>query len=132
MRRFCAGTILAIACGALVGCGAQGGGVAVEGTVAFNGKPLTRGIIGFIKTGSKAVGGPISSEGRYELTLSPGDYKVRVDSPTTLPPGWKEGDPPPKMGPREAPEKYSYFESSGLTATVKADSSSQTIDFSLP
>ena len=77
-----------------------------------------RGVINFQATGSRPLGGGINADGTYSLELPPGNYLVRIDAPPAFPPGYKEGDPLPRLGPRLVPEKYASFTSSGLTATV--------------
>ena len=77
------------------------------------------------------AGGPIGADGFYSVTLPPGEYKVRIDAPAPLPPGWKEGQPLPASTLRPVPESYANFDTSGLTATVTGESS-QKVDFALP
>lgn len=113
-----------------IGCGGGNAGTTVTGVVTMNGAPVTTGVIGFLKSGSPAAGGPIGADGSYSVTVATGEYKVRVDAPSPMPAGWKEGDPPPKLPPRPVPENYAHFDSSGLTATITGESSQQ-LDFPL-
>ncbi|MBL9161494.1 MAG: hypothetical protein JNL18_02000 [Planctomycetaceae bacterium] len=115
----------------LVGCGGGEGGATVTGVVTFNGAPVTTGVIGFYKAGTKALGAPISPDGSYSLTIPPGDYQVRVDAPSPMPEGWKEGQPLPKLPPRPVPEKYATFDSSGITAAIDGEANQQ-FDVKLP
>lgn len=117
---------------ALVGLsGCSGGGASsLSGAVTVKGVPVTAGVIGFRKEGAPMAGGPIGADGSYSVTLPPGEYKVRIDAPAPLPPGWKEGQPLPNL-PRLVPESYANFDTSGLTATVTGESS-QKVDFALP
>lgn len=118
---------------ALVGLSGCGGGDAssLTGAVTVKGVPVTSGIIGFQREGAPLAGGPIGTDGSYSVTLSPGEYKVRIDAPAPMPPDWKEGQPLPPPAPRPVPESYADFDTSGLTATVTGESS-QNIDFALP
>lgn len=113
-----------------VGCGGGDGATAVTGVVTIKGTPVTTGVIGFIKSGTPAIGGPLGPDGSYSLSIPPGDYQVRVDSPSPMPEGWKEGDPLPQLPPRPVPESFAHFNSSGLTATI-TDESPQKLDFQL-
>jgi hypothetical protein len=115
-----------------VGCGQSDGQTTVIGTIAYNGKPVTSGIINFLKQGGRPEGGGISADGSYSFALPPGDYQVRIDSPPPLPEGWKEGQPLPKLPPRQLPEKYASYSTSGLNASVTGNDDPQTIDFTLP
>lgn len=124
------GALLVATC-MLVGCGRGEGGSTVSGVVTFNGAPVTTGVIGFYKAGTKALGAPISPDGRYSLTIPSGDYQVRVDAPAPMPEGWKEGQPLPKLPPRPVPEKYATFDSSGITAAIN-DEATQQFDVNLP
>ena len=123
--------VLAFYALSLAGCGGGQNGTVVQGKVTYDGKPVTGGLINFYATGARPLGGPLESDGSFEFELPPGEYKVRVDAPASLPEGWREGDPLPKLGPRGAPEKYADYNTSGLTATVTAENSEQTIDFNL-
>jgi hypothetical protein len=123
--------VLLLAVSLISGCGSGDGGATVSGVVSFNGVPVTTGVIGFYKSGSKALGGPIGADGAYSLAIPPGEYQVRVDAPSPMPDGWKEGQPLPKLPPRPVPEKYASFETSGITATI-TDESTQHFDITLP
>jgi hypothetical protein len=121
-------TIAALA----VGCGEGGGDTTtVRGKVTYSGAPVTSGLINFQAAGAKPLGGEIGADGSYEFDLPPGEYTVRIDTPPPMPAGYKEGDPLPKLAPRQVPEKYSLYDTSGLTVTVGTDSPQQQ-DFALP
>jgi hypothetical protein len=94
----------------------------------LNGAPVPSGTIAFHKEDSAAAGTVINSDGSYSLNLEPGEYQVRVDASGERPADWKEGDPPP---PRLVPDKFTSFQTSGLTLTVGSDSSLEQ-DFALP
>ena len=123
--------MLLVAIVVAVGCDSGPNANPVSGKITYEGKPVTSGLINFRAEGKRPLGGGIQPDGTYQFDLPPGTYKVRIDTPGALPPGWKEGDPPGQMGPRQVPEKYADFTASGLTATVTEDSS-QPIDFTLP
>lgn len=122
----------------LPGCGKGPQTTAVEGKVSYKGSPITFGIINFQPATGQPLGGEIRSDGTYRFNLPPGEYKVRIDSPPQLPEGLKEGAQVQKGGVvakapvRLLPADYAQYGSSGLTATVKAQSECQTIDFTLP
>jgi hypothetical protein len=124
-------TVLGLASVTLAGCGGGDDLKSVSGAVTYQGKPVQDGLINFVTTGSRPLGGGIADDGTYSVELSPGDYQVRVDTPPQFPPGFKEGDVLPKLPPRQVPERFANFTTSGLTARVKADESSQTIDFDI-
>jgi len=85
------------------GCGSGGATVHVSGKITFQDKPVTSGLINFLPASGRPLGGGIQADGTYQYQLPPGEYKVRIDTPPAIPAGWKEGDPPPKMGPRQVP-----------------------------
>jgi hypothetical protein len=122
---------LALCVAVVAGCGGNGSSTRIGGTVTYNGKPVSHGMIGLYSSGSPLVGGPINPDGTYEVSAEPGLYQVRIDAPPAIPPDWKEADGPPKLGPRLLPEKYADFAGSGLSATV-GSASPQTLDFKLP
>lgn len=112
----------------LVGCGSDGGAVAVSGTVTFRGQPFSNASITFYPAAGPPVGAAIV-DGEYSTALLPGDYKVTVSLGVNLPPGWKEGDPVP---PREMtlPDRYTSVLHTALTAKV-SDGQREPIDFAL-
>ena len=119
-----------------IGCGGGPATTNVSGTVTFEGKPVTSGLINFrAPSGGRPLGGGLQSDGAYEAELPAGDYLVRIDSP---PEYSQEVDAegrlavPKEVSPRQLPIEYASFEGSGLTATVSADESSQQINFKLP
>ena len=116
---------------ALVGCGGSGaGGTTLKGAVSYKGAPVTSGVINFVKSGDRPLGGGIKPDGTYEFELPPGDYQVLINAPAPLPPDWKEGDPLPRKPPL-VPENFSSFGTSGLTVTVGPESPQQH-DITLP
>lgn len=132
LRNLAACLCVVACCLVATGCGDSGETTTtVSGAISYKGKPVTSGLINFLATGGRPMGGAIGADGAYEFELPPGDYQVRIDAPPPLPEGFKEGDPLTNLGPRPLPEKYANFNTSGLTATVTAGEA-QTIDFALP
>jgi hypothetical protein len=124
--------LLGLSVVSLVGCGDGNNTTTVSGTISFNGKPITSGVINFLAQGARPQGGGINADGSYSFELPPGEYQVRIDTPQPLPEGWKEGQPLPKLPPRQVPEKYASFNSSGLKANITGNEDPQTVDFKLP
>jgi hypothetical protein len=107
------------------GCGNDGGGVPVTGTVTFNGELLSDGNITFVNDAGVPVAMSYIKSGSYSLEQSasysgipPGTYKVYIDS-------WIEepGAHLPNGGMSEGitrlPSKYRSVETSGFAAQVK-------------
>lgn len=130
-RWFAAVLGVVASCGLLAGCNGGEAEATVRGKVTFQDKTVDSGLINFLAPGGRPLGGGLQSDGTYELQAPPGEYRVRIDAPPPVPESWKEGDPPPKLGPRLVPEKFASYETSGLTATVTGEGE-QTIDFPLP
>jgi hypothetical protein len=131
--RFC--QTLALAALAIVflsGCGGKTSSKTVSGTVSYQNKAVTSGLINFLPQHGRPLGGAIESDGTYSVSLPPGEYTVRIDAPVPYPEGYKEGQPLPHLGPPLVPEKYANFNSSGLTAKIEEQGSSQQVDFKLP
>jgi hypothetical protein len=82
-------TIAGLAIVALPGCAKRSKTVSVEGTITFEGKPVTDGIINFLPPKGRPLGGGINSDGTYSVALPPGEYQVRIDAPAQLPAGYK-------------------------------------------
>ena len=96
----------------------------------MDGKPLERGLINFIPSEGRPLGGPIRADGTYQYVLPPGDYRVTIAAPGEIPADWKEDDPPPEIEPL-VPLKYSQARSSGLQLTVPEGSQPISKDFDL-
>jgi hypothetical protein len=117
--------------GTVVGCGGDNSGdVAVQGSLAYQGKPVPDAKLDFFSSSGRPLTTQVSADGEYNIELSPGEYRVVVTQGVTLPPGYKEGDPLPPP-PVKLPPKYTKRVETPLTASVSADNSSQTIDFNL-
>lgn len=129
--RFGRATVLATAAAMLLGCGGGASTTTVTGKISFEGKSATHGVINFVETGKRALGGPIAEDGTFKVELPPGEYQVRIEAPPRIPEGVKEGEPLPQLEPRLIPAKYADFKSSGLKATI-GEESPQQVDFALP
>jgi hypothetical protein len=121
----------ALALAALGGCSDEPAEVRittypVKGKVLLpDGKPLTDGSVTFVPTGKEGLpaGGKIEPDGTFTLTTrSPGDgagagdYRVKIVSDAKDPASGGK-----KAGRGLVPNKYLDEDSSGLTATVKAE-----------
>jgi hypothetical protein len=127
---------LLVACVACdVGCGRRPTLVPVSGRVTLDGKPLGFGSVMIQPTGGPAARGTIQPDGSFAVgTFTPGDgaivgpASVRVACYEQQRPG----APPPQgelaLGKSLIPEKYTQFETSGITATVAAGMAPLEID----
>ncbi|WP_145032395.1 hypothetical protein [Caulifigura coniformis] len=117
------------------GCGDDGDGVPVSGTVMFNGEPLSDGNVTFVNDANVPVAMGFIKSGHYALEQSvshsgipPGKYRVYIDS-------WIEepGQQLPGGGISEGitrlPGKYRSVDKSGFTAEVTE--SGGVFDFSM-
>jgi hypothetical protein len=131
------GGVLLLLLMAASGCGERAG--SVEGTVTFQGKPLSSGSIVFYADDDQNDSGHIA-DGKYTVGRVPvGDVKVVVMSfpvgeATKLPKGketTKPGDPPPAKAEKfvPIPAKYSSRETTDLK--YKITGGSQKIDIDL-
>jgi len=121
----------------LVGCGESGPELhQVTGTVTYQGKALPFGSVMFIPQAknAKAASSVIDATGHYQLETVAGTHYVQVQMAGRL-----RGQPAlegegAKLDIPEVdwliPKRYSYFQNSGLTATVAAEKENQ-IDFPL-
>jgi hypothetical protein len=116
---------------AFSGCGDSESGPSVttypvKGKVILpDGKPLSQGLVTFVpaKDEGRQASGKLESDGTFALTTrkegdgaAPGEYVVRIDSDLTSGVVQKKG-----LKRSLLPEKYSDEHSSGLKATVKAE-----------
>lgn len=118
----------------LSGCGGEASGqretARVQGTVTYQGQPLTTGTVFFVpEGGGPTAEGQIGEDGTFELTTYeegdgavPGKHGVMIHAQRevqeVLP---EDEDPDNPQDPQLIPPKYSSVETSGLTATVTAD-----------
>ena len=127
---------LLVACLACdVGCSRRPSLVPVSGRVTLDGKPLEFGSVMIQPVAGPAARGTIRPDGSFAVgTFSPGDgaivgpASVRVACYEQQRPG----APPPQgelaLGKSLIPEKYTQFETSGITATVAAGMGPLAID----
>ena len=117
-----------VLCVLTLGCWDSGGPrrVPVNGTVEYNGNPLTSGSAVFVPVDSNtghSARGMINSDGGFELTTFddgdgavPGEYKVTVfsyDGMRDVP-----GSPFQAVGPSLIPERYNDANTTDLQQTV--------------
>jgi hypothetical protein len=136
----------------LVGCGGDPGKPRlgrVSGTVTYNGKPVTKGVVSFIPAGGPGIAtgqsatGEIGANGSYQLTTFEsgdgavlGEHRVIVQAREEDPALKGRGMPvPDKQGrinikpPKYlVPQKYATTEQSPLSFTVKEGSNRYDID----
>ena len=112
----------------LIGCRGNAPTGSVSGTVTYNGKPVSSGLVLFVnmKTGIGASA-ELDTTGAYKVpSLWTGEYQVNLQTLTPSPAEMAEG-----MQPKipNVPDKYLDLQTSGLTATVTEGKNS--IDFTL-
>jgi hypothetical protein len=119
---------LAVACLlVLSGCGQRPALVPVSGRVTLDGKPLKFGSVMIQPAAGPAARGTIQADGSFTVgTFKPGDGAIV--GPATVRVACYEqqrpGAPAPQgelaLGKSLIPEKYTQFETSGITASVAA------------
>jgi hypothetical protein len=103
--------------------------VAVEGTVTFQGEPVTEGLIQFSndKTGRGAEAA-LAADGTYRALLYPDTYTVIILPPIVLVVA-KETPPDTRFkAVKNVPVKYRNTTTSGLTAEVAKDKAVHNFD----
>jgi len=128
----------------------------VTGTITYDGKPLTGGLVTFLDQNERAHQGNISAEGKYTIPDVPvGDVKIAVNTtfePPNIPRGGQGAPPkgmkwqPPKgvlpegvniggFSPPDAssksqhfPERFTNPDKSGLRYTVTPGQQNHNID----
>ena len=108
----------------VAGCGEKRELAPVSGTVYYKDKPVESGVVMFQPPVGEIARGQIGPDGKYVLeTLGEGEgvilgnCKVRVSVRST--PANSSGEI--GLGKLLIPEKYTYFDQSGLTFDVTAD-----------
>jgi hypothetical protein len=111
-----------------VGCGRRPTLVPVSGRVTLDGKPLEFGSVMIQPAAGPAARSTIGPDGSFTAgTFDPGDgvivgpATVRVACYEQQRPGAKPSDGELALGKSLIPEKYTQFETSGITANVAAD-----------
>ncbi len=120
--------LMILAC-ATLGCGGGSDGrLPATGNVTFDGSPLTEGTVVFADENGGSAGVGIIKDGKFTLSetgnstgIQPGTYKVSVNSWIVEPGGVDENDEIIDKGESRIPAKYNDPKTSGLTATVTAD-----------
>lgn len=112
------------------GCGKQGRELSpITGQVSYQGKPLRFGSVMIEHKYGQPATAAIQPDGTFVIaTLGEGEgaaagkHRVRIACFEAQDPAGKVGhDPPVKLGKSLIPEKYTSFDSSGLTITVRSD-----------
>ena len=113
------------------GCkqGGPEGTLAVTGSVRSAGAPITQGTVNFVGKDNISASGTaaIGAEGKFQVNLPPGTYRVAVIAKDGVDTMDEKGTP--VVAKSLVPEKYSSIETSGLEATVS--DSSLTVDLDL-
>jgi hypothetical protein len=115
-----------------VGCENRGPvGMAVSGTITFQGNPVAEGSISFEdKATGNSASATIEVGGKYQVILPSGDYVVWIVPPMVTVAATP--DSPPDEQPKDVadiPKKYRSSVSSGLSA--KVTETAKTHDFEL-
>ncbi|MEM9353078.1 MAG: hypothetical protein AAGA92_08695 [Planctomycetota bacterium] len=116
----------------IVGCDTGPRTFSVEGSVTYEGEPVRGGLINFVASGGKPLGGGLGEDGTFRFELPAGTYEVRVATPVKFPDDYVEGQPLPELPPPQVPERFGRYGSSGMSLTVTGDEDPQKVDFSLP
>ena len=120
--------VLLVACLAVeTGCGRRPALAPVSGRVTLDGRPLGFGSVMIQPTAGPAARGRIQPDGSFTVgTFAPGDgaivgpATVRVACYEQQRPGAAAQQGEPTLGKSLIPEKYTQFETSGITTTVAA------------
>ena len=121
------GSLLLLVISSAAGCGKPLG--QVSGKVFFKDQALDSGTVTFVGQDNYKAFCAIGPDNTYSFDNVPvGPVKIAFESHHRVPPGFRNGKPPPKFLQKEEtpapappiPEKYKNPEQSGLTYTVKA------------
>lgn len=115
--------VILVACIVSGGCNRGPTLVPATGRVTLNGKPLETGAIMVQPTAGPAAQAKINPDGTFTLgTFKPGDGAIVGPATVRIfcrkditPPGGEQA-----WGPSLIPERYNRFDTSGLTADIKA------------
>jgi hypothetical protein len=133
-NRFSALISLALLCLFLTGCGSRVERGRISGKVTFQQQPVSEGLVLF-SDASKGIHmmADLKSDGAYEITtaegvgLPLGTYRVCVCPPLAVP-TTERGPAPELKVHNNIPKRYSHYETSGLTLTVKSGQNLLDID----
>lgn len=119
-----------------VGCGRRVELVPVEGRVILDGRPLAAGSIMLQPAAGPAARGRLDTDGRFRMGtyrqgdgVIPGPAAVRVASfekPAA------PGDAESVLGKSRVPDRYTNFQTSGLTVQVARGMAAVTVELSSP
>jgi hypothetical protein len=123
----------------IAGCNRGPKMVPVTGKVLYNGKPLEFGTIMFQPPSGQPAKGQIQTDGTFNLStyrlndgVVLGNHKVRVACYESMRPGVAKGPGEASLGKPLVPEKYTLFDTSGLTADVDEDHRDFTFELTGP
>jgi hypothetical protein len=109
---------------AAAGCGGDTMG-RVSGTVTYQGRPVTQGIVQFIPASGPMAAGGLDAQGRFRLTTrTPGDGALAGHHTVCVIPFYPaasdmpDGAPPPD--PKDIPKRYRAAATTTLAADVVA------------
>ena len=92
--------------------------ITLKGTVTYEGKPVTSGLLKIIGPGGNYSAASIQDTGRYEVTeVVPGELKIGVME-TPQGSGSSSGGGAAKVAPLSLPEKFRDPETSGVKYTI--------------
>lgn len=121
-------TALTIVAVVLVGCGHRPELAPVRGTVRFRGKLLTFGSVMFQPASGQPARGTIRPDGSFQLSTyaegdgaATGEHRIRITCYARQNPQSNAATlrREPGLGKLLIPEKYTFFDTSNLTATVE-------------
>jgi len=124
----------------LVGCSGSGATATypVQGTVTYQRKPVSHGMVVFRPATGKLQTAPIGADGRYQLKVPEGTYQVAVVAPAELPdvpagisdPLKRDVAVQYRQAKPSVPSRFGRPETSGITVEVEP-SDENTIDVPL-
>jgi hypothetical protein len=119
---------LLVVAAAIAGCNPGPKMAPVTGKVLYNGKPLEFGVITFQPPSGQPAQGDIQSDGAFTLSTYKlndgavvGKHKIRIACYESQRPGIPKAPGEQMLGKLLIPEKYTFFDQSGLTADVRPD-----------
>jgi hypothetical protein len=126
------GAVLLALAASVSGCNRGPTMVPVIGKVLYNGKPLEFGSIAFQPASGQPAQSDIQTDGTFQLSTYRlhdgavvGPHKVRVACYESQRPNTARQSGEQKLGKSLIPQKYTYFDQSGLTAEVKESGNEQ-------
>jgi hypothetical protein len=125
-RRFLFIVSCILCCVVSIGCGPKRAVRAdrsvVSGTVTFQGKPVSGGVITFTSSSGDTAGGMLREDGTYYIEDAPmGDTKVSIDTESIR----------PELGGRYVKLPAKYVQASTTDLSHKVEGGENTADFKL-